>query len=46
MTKINRKKYDINFKKETITSTEKEGYSLGEAAIRFGVSKSTIAVWK
>lgn len=46
MTKITRKKYDINFKKEAIALVEKENYSLGKAAIRFGVSKSTMALWK
>lgn len=46
MTKIIRKKYDITFKKEAIALVEKENYSLGEAAIRFGVSKSTMSLWK
>lgn len=46
MTKISRKKYETSFKEEAISLVEKEGYSLGEAASRFGVSKSTMALWK
>ena len=46
MLKKQRKNYDVNFKKEAVSLVEQEGYSLSEAATRFGVSKSTMASWK
>ncbi len=44
--KINRKQYNNDFKLETVELIERERYSLGEASMRLGISKSTLSKWK
>jgi len=41
-----RRRYDTAFKIETVKLIESENYSLGEASIRLGISKSSLGQWK
>jgi transposase len=45
--KINsRKQYNNDFKIEAVELIERERYSLSEASVRLGISKSTLSKWK
>jgi len=46
MSKGTRKSYSQEFKVEAVRLIEEEGYSLGQASSRLGVSKSVLAKWK
>jgi transposase len=46
MTNQTRRNYTKEFKMEAIKLVESEGYSLGEASIRLGISKSALSKWK
>lgn len=44
--KKTRRHYEEDFKIEAVRLIEKEGYSLGEASLRLGISKTTLSKWK
>ncbi len=44
--KKTRRHYEEDFKIEAVRLIEKEGYSLGEASFRLGISKTTLSKWK
>jgi transposase len=46
MSKLTRRNYSHDFKVEAVRLVEAEGYSLGEASIRLGISKSALSKWK
>ena len=41
-----RQSFNQEFKIETVKLIKKEGYSLSEASIRLGISKTTLSRWK
>jgi len=45
MPNLKRTRYDLNFKQEAVSLVEQEGYSMSEGGKRFGVSKTTMALW-
>jgi transposase-like protein len=46
MTNSTRQYYTEEFKLECVGLIEKEGYNLGEAPVRLGISKSILSKWK
>ena len=44
--KKTRRHYEEDFKIEAVRLIEKEGYSLGDASLRLGISKTTLSKWK
>jgi transposase len=44
--KKTRRHYEEDFKIEAVRLIEKEGYSLGNASLRLGISKTTLSKWK
>jgi transposase len=44
--KKTRRQYDKDFKIEAVRLIEKESYSLGDASLRLGISKTTLSKWK
>jgi transposase len=46
MQKKTRRQYKEDFKIEAVRLIEKEGYSLGDASLRLGISKTTLSKWK
>ncbi len=44
--KKSRRRYEEDFKIEAVRLIEKEGYSLGDASLRLGISKTTLSQWK
>ena len=46
MSRLTRRNYNHDFKVEAVKLVEAEGYSLGEACLRLGISKSALSKWK